>query len=193
MSNSNEWAANPQDVSFDQQDFVSPPTAMPPVSSSSGQEQADDSIPEPTAFYPPSQGAFVPPAGRMYAQPRMPPTWQPPGYLPPVPQGMGEYFSQRMAGGVLQEALGGLAQILGGATAGYLLTSDWSAAAGAGLVVAGLGQLPHVMGHGGTKRAAIGGVCLVGAYLLLKDKSELLSRKSGRVPMAPWMKSEKAE
>jgi len=178
-----DWAAGSPTDQFDPNDFVSPPSGMP------DQPNVAPPPPDPSMFVPPTQGPFVPPQGRMYANDRLPPTWQPQDYLPhPASMGaMGEYFDRAMNGGALQEALGGLAQIAGGSAAGYLLTQDWAAAAGAGLAVAGFGQLPHVMGPSSMRRIALGGLCLAGAYLLLKGKSSVL-QGSKSTPTAPWLK-----
>jgi hypothetical protein len=150
----------------------------------------------PTSFIPPADDfaprapPASPPPGRSYYGYRQPPTWQHASFG----QEDGGIFGP--AGGIfaarpnaLLGVLGGLAQVGTAAALGYLLTSSWKGALGAGLGVAGAGQLPHALGAGGLTRFLIGAGGLVGAYFLLKPFAPALrSAPSAGVP-APWLRS----
>ena len=114
----------------------------------------DDYAPEPFGY---SQ----PPPGRMYAQQRQPPTWQ-----HASTQGWAEEASNW--GGLLQ----GLSAIAGSVAIGYVLTSSIKTAAGAGLGMAGLLQVPLLL-QGNFIRPLLGVGAIAGAYFLLRDDLQI--------------------
>ena len=118
-----------------------------------------------TAFIPPVDdfdpqpvGVSEPPAGRQYGMYRQDPTWQHASLA-------GTEGMQVNLAGLLQ----GLGAIAVATALGYGLTGNVKVAAGAGLGMAGVLQLPSLL-KAEFFRAMIGGLMIGGAYWILRDE-----------------------